>query len=276
MSVFDNTTLLTSDETKLPIILWDDLLSLPTTTVSVSSEDTDFPVVNLLDDATNSKWKQTGSGNSNVDIDFGVSTTLDCVAVLCTRSVEDSEYIRVILRTSVDGVTWNSTGVTAFVYDGCAIITFDPTASRYWQVSINGDVGGMSVDTYVSRLMAGEVLRFPRGVVPPYTPIVDSAEIVSYPRYSRTGQFLKSKTVKMGLTQTLRLGKITEDFFLNSVLPFKDHFEEGKPFFFASSGQDGYRDAAYCWMNNNSPMTAVWNNTTDFRNVTMELAGYAG
>lgn len=106
---------------------------------------------------------------------------------------------------------------------------------------------GVSGACRVGIAWIGPRLIIPGGVTPSYTPIWAAARISKFPGVTRRGHYRGQRIERAGASLSANFMPLTHDFALNSMADFRQHFNEGNAFVWASAPSVFPKDVAYCW-----------------------------
>lgn len=250
----------------LPTILWDNLFE--GATISASTEASNYPKENAISESTVEYWKPTAlpatfTGN------MGSATACDCFAVVGHDLGTKNCTIR--LEVSSDGSTYTTLYGDVLPEDDSPIfILFDSVSYKCWRFSIvSGD------DTpYISVLMIGKRFNFPGGVKPSYTPVWLSQSYELLTANSIGGQFIGNRVIRGGGTTSIDLVALERGFVEDKLLPFRDHYNLGKAFIWASSPYYFPKDVGYVWRIESSTMAPTFDTTGSWMSTSMEVYAY--
>jgi hypothetical protein len=83
-------------------------------------------------------------------------------------------------------------------------------------------------------------------VQPEYTPVWSSLEIVKLGGTSRRGHFFGQRVERRGARMQPNFMPVTHSFALTTMKAFRNHYDEGRPFAWASAPSVFSEDVAYC------------------------------
>ena len=249
----------------LPTILYDDLFSLGT--VSASTEATDYPKENAASEATTSYWQPTALP-AWLEVDHSASTANDCAAIIAHTL--GTNGCTVTLQGSADNVSWSDVTSTTPTDDTTIFLLFTSVSYRYWRIYITGS-GSVP---YIGRFMIGSRFNFPAGVVPPYNPVWLSQTYTLLTATTLGGQFIGNRVLRQGGGTTINLVSLERDFAESNLLPFREHYNLGKAFVWASGPAIFTKDVGYVWRKEGSIMAPTFDQNGSFMSVGMEVYAY--
>jgi hypothetical protein len=88
------------------------------------------------------------------------------------------------------------------------------------------------------------------------------------------GQFLRPKVHKVGGETTINLVSLDRSFAENDLLAFREHYNLGKPFIWASGPSIFTKDVGFVWRKENSVMRPTFDQNGSFMSVNMEVWSY--
>jgi hypothetical protein len=146
---------------------------------------------------------------------------------------------------------------------------FTATSARYWRVSISGGTA-----PYISVIFVGPRFNFPAGVMPPYAPAWLSRDYELLTANTIGGQFIGNRVLRQGGSTVINLVAVSRAFGESTLLPFRDHYNTGKAFVWASGPSIFTKDVAYVWRKENSIMTPTFDQDGIWMRVGMEVYIY--
>jgi hypothetical protein len=251
-----------------PIVLFDN--KVVGATITASSEDLpDGAKENVATTSTFDFW-QPESGTASITFDLGASFLVDTVSIVAHTLGSVSAVVK--LESSTDGSTWVEEAEEEPEDNSTITFLIVGKSRRYWRIST------VSTDAYViGNVLIGKKLVFPAGVRPPYTP-TDMAENVEL-LISETleGQFITNRPLRYGISTEVNLNAVEYGFVEDDLKPFRRHFNDGKPFIWASSPRFLENDTAYVWRRfDGGELRPVFDANGNFMNLSMDLMGYKG
>lgn len=132
------------------------------------------------------------------------------------------------------------------------ITTFSPTSDEPFAIifpdeSRTGFGIGVNGACQIAVAWIGPRLVIPGGVVPDYVPIWAAKRIEKFPGETRRGHFRGQRIERAGASLSAQFMPVTHSFALTSMADFRDHYNEGNAFIWASAPSVFPRDLAYCW-----------------------------
>lgn len=263
MTVYISNTPSNIDE--LPTILYDNLLA--TGTLSASTSAVDYPVANIISEATTEYWQPTATP-SWVQIDKGSAVSFDCAAII--GHTLGSTESTVTLQGSNDGSTWVDISSTTPSDDSLIFFLFNSVSYRYIRLYI----ADSTFYPYVSVFMVGERFTFPYGVIAPYTPTWACKTYQLLTATTVGGQFLGNRIQYTGGETGINLVAVETEFALGDLEPFRNHYNMGLAFVWAMSPVNYDTDVAYVWRKENNTMSPSFDSDGNYMSIGMEVYVY--
>jgi len=249
---------------RLPTILWNNLLLGKTLTAS--SEAVDYPKENIRTENTVKSWRPTALP-ATLSVDLGASTSVDSFAIVGHDCGTRGNTI--LLQSSSDNFTW-TTRCTVVPTDNTTILgLFTSFSERYWRISISGG----TVPT-ISVFMLCQRFNLPAGVKPPYTPLWLAQDFDLLTGMTMGGQFLGNRVLRKGGRTNISLVSLETNFVESNLVGFRNHYNSGKAFVFASSPQSFTKDVGYVWRTEGGVMSPTFDETGSWMSVSMEVYSY--
>lgn len=257
-----------TEDTTLPTVLWDNLLSYSTVTLTASTSDTLGPVANCVTESTYDYWKPTAIP-AWVQGDLGSSKKVNSVALI--GHTLGSCGATVYLQSSPDGTTWTTRSTSMTPTDDSPILAiFTDLSARYWRVYISA----ATTTPVIGIVMLGEKFVFPAGVMPSYTPIWQAQTVELLQSMSLSGQFMGNRVIRQGAETSINLVSFSRTFAEVDLQPFKAWYNGGHAFVWASGPSIFTKDVGYCWRKPNAEMKPTFTETGSWVRVTMEVEAY--
>jgi hypothetical protein len=242
--------------------------------------------VNVATTSTFDFWEPDSiSGFQPLDIDLGAPRQVDTV-VINAHSIHSSNVILWLSR-STDGINYTSYGginrdsganLGDTEDDSTICILIPSVSARYWRVAVQAR--GFSAPNSVpiiGNVLIGERLIFPAGVRPPYTPTHMAETVELLLSETMGGQFITNRPLRYGIETSISLNAVEYGFVEDQLMGFKKHYNDGRPFVWASSPRFVERDVAYVWRDSDAgTLSPTFDSNGNFMNLSMEVKGYKG
>lgn len=224
----------------LPIVLYDNLVSV--SNIAATYEDSDYPVTNLANAATELLWK---SGDTS---DGYLTITLDGTIAINAMGVARHNWGSGLVVASVEGDT--GSGFVEIVAeqqlgdDSPALFVFE---SDYY-TSIRFKLQPDAVEPQAAVVYAGAALTFPRSVPIGHKPLKYSRNRQLLNVQAMSGDFLGNITLSQNLSSNFDVKLLDGTWWWTYGQPFIDVCRE--PFFLAWRPDTRPLDVAYAWATN--------------------------
>lgn len=255
-----------SDIDELPTILYDNLMA--TGILSASSSATDYPVANVVSEATTEYWKPVSIVTSWVMVDFSSTTVTNCAAIVGHNLGMVGAIV--ILQGSDDGTTFTNIKSVEPEDDSTIMFVFKDIGYRYYRFYFTS----ASDSPFISVLMLGNRFTFPYGIKAPYTPTWACKTYQLLTATTVGGQFLGNRVQYTGGETKINLVPVETDFAANNLEDFRDHYNKGLAFVWAASPIHFPKDVAYVWRKENSTMSPTFDDNGNYMSIGMEVYVY--
>lgn len=247
-----------------PMVLWENEL-LSATSVVATTEATDAPVENLLTDSTWDFWKPT-STTATVTATFPSSINITAIGIAAHNLGS--------LGATVNFKRGNTTIATITPTDDTPIIMLvSSTAYTIWRIEVTGSSAPVSIGS----LFFGSPLVFESGIVPSYNPLWMAENIELLQNQSLGGQFFQNRVIRKSAEGSVQLNILDRSFVEGDAFQnFRNHYNDGKTFFWAAGPSVFDKDAAYVRRTSGGEMKPSFNDNGIFYNVNMQLEAYVG
>jgi hypothetical protein len=233
-----------SDRLDAPIILWQSLVSADTLTVS--SEDDDYPASNMATDPTIEYWRAATTGPVTIDVDVS-GHEVDAIAFARHNFGSTHATLTIEALVSVDG------GPDEWVLlieeqmpgnDGPLLFRFEKLFALILRVTISGGTAAPSAAV----CYAGELLVMPHGISEGHVPLDQAHETQVVNGRSEAGDFLGRIITGQNASTSAQFEMLPIDWYYAVMEPFVARGMTG-PFFFAWLPKDRPQDVGYAWLN---------------------------
>ena len=144
-------------------------------------------------------------------------------------------------------------------------------SSTEWRLRVSGVSSTMP---YIGVFILGNPLTFPGGVMPPYTPIWQAQKVDLLVAKTLGGQFMGNRILRQGAETSISLVSFSKTFGEVDLQPFKEWYNAGHAFVWASGPSEFDKDVGYVWRKANAEMRPTFTETGSWIKVTMEVEGY--
>lgn len=250
---------------EMPMVLFENYLS--TGTLSASTEASDGAKENIADESTADFWTPTALP-AWIETDAGSAVTVDCAAIVAHTLGSEGATVEV---QYYNGSGWTTVASVTPTDDEIILVLFGEETRQRWRFYITGTtVPSIGVG------MIGQRFVFESNVVAPYTPIKMSEEIELLTSVTLGGNFLGNRVRRTGARTTVAFAPALATWVRGTLEPFRQHFNNGQPFVFASSPTFVPNDAAYCFRSDRAqPMNPTFAQDGLFMSFSMDVDAYA-
>jgi hypothetical protein len=249
---------------RLPTILWNNLLLGKTLTAS--TEAVNYPKENIRTENTVKSWRPTALP-ATLSVDLTASTAVDSFALVGHDCGTKGNTIE--LQSSPNNSIW-TTRCTVVPTDNTTILgLFASFSARYWRINISGGTAPT-----ISVFMLSQRFNMPAGVKPPYTPVWLAQDFDLLTGMTMGGQFLGNRVLRKGGRTAISLVALETNFVSTTLQPFREHYNSGKAFVFASSPSVFAKDVGYVWRTEGNVMSPSFDDNGNWMSVAMEVYSY--
>jgi len=247
-------------------ILYENLFH--TGTVTASTEAADGEAANAANEPTWDFWTPTAVP-AWIKVDAGSTVSCDAAAVAAHDIGSTGATVQV--QSSPDDATWTTQGSVAPTDDSVIIILFPSVSARYWRLRVIDAVASIGV-AYI-----GSRLTFTRSVLSGHVALNNAKRVELMNTTTIGGQFLGNRIRRIGAETSVNFGLVDTGFADGDFAPFKDWYNDGHAFFFASSPLVWPDDVGYCWRPEGaSEIRPVYEEGGLLTNLSMDVAAYVG
>jgi len=248
----------------LPTILYNNLFAQGT--LAASTEAAGYPKENAITENTIKFWKPTALP-ATISVDLGSAKSVDSFSIVAHDCGAKGNTI--LLQSSPDNSTW-TTRCTVVPTDNTTILgLFTSVSARYWRLSISGGTA-----PNIGVVMMTARFNMPAGVKPPYLPIWLSHQYELLTANTLGGQFMGNRILRKAGKTNIALVALERGFVESNLVAFREHFNSGKAFVFASSPSNFTKDAGYVWRTESSLISPVFDNSGNWMSTSMEVYCY--
>jgi hypothetical protein len=249
-------------------ILYDNAFHDPTAVITASTATADGQPQNATNEATWDFWVPTAVP-ATLKLDAGAPIMCNAAAVAAHNLGTVGATIQV--QSSPDDATWTTRGSEVPTDDGVVIILFPDTTAQYWRLRITNAVASIGV------AFIGTRLKFANSVLSGHVGLNNAKRVELLNATSIGGQFLGNRIRRVGAETTVNFGLVDTTFADGDFSPFKDWYNDGHAFFFASSPSVWPDDIGYCWRPEGAgEIRPVYEEGGLLTNLSMDVAAYVG
>lgn len=207
---------------------------------------------NALTDTTYDYWQQDQFSNTSIVKD-GAFASRKASALGVSGHTLGSTGSTLRLEVSEDLISWS--GVIAAqspITDDDLIILFPEVTATHWRVRFGG-----GYNTIVSNIKLGIPLVFPCTPIDDYTPVHHSRRYKKEFNTSIKGHLLGNRVQSSGFETSCDFPLINRAFVDGPLLGFEDHYNRGRPFFYAGWPNGKPQDMGYAWASSDEATVSV-------------------
>lgn len=246
----------------LPTVLFDNLF----TKGPISGGGGPFPPINATTEDTVTFWGPTGLP-TNMVVDLGTPAPANACAIVGHNCGTRGNTL--LVQTSVNNSTWVTVASLTPTDNSTILLLFPTVSSRYWRLNVTGGVAPI-----ISVVLLGQRFNFPAGIRPPYKPVWLSQTYEMLTSTTLGGQFVGNKIQEIGGETQINLVSFERKFAEETLLPFRQHYNLGKAFVFASGPSVFTKDVGYVWRKENSIMAPVFDQNGSWLSASMDVYCY--
>lgn len=251
---------------ELPTILWDNLFTKGSVFLQAGEDSIAFPGFNATTEDTVTFWQPT-TLPAWLAVDMGTAVTADSAAIVGHNCFTKGNTV--FIESSTNNTTWTTRATETPTDNSTLLFLFNPVSARYWRVRISsGTVPTISV------AIIGPRFNFPAGIRPPYKPVWLSQSYELTTNMTIGGQFVGNKVQEIGGETQINLVSFERGFAESDLLPFRNHYNLGRAFVFASGPAIFNKDVGYVWRKENSIMAPTFDQNGSWMSASMEVYCY--
>lgn len=246
-------------DTDRPFVMFDNILARATTVTATAGDG-----LSAIGEDTFDFW-QPATDPGSLTATFAVATSAEALAVtghnlgtalgtLTLRLWDGAEYITVAAVTPTTNAPF--------------VILFPAVATTQWHVVLSG-----STTAYVSSLVLGTRLVIPGYVAAPYVPSWAARKVEILGGVSRGGQFLGQRVQRLGAEFEVGFTPFEREWVSDTARAFMAHYNDGRPFVFASGPDEFPEDVAYCWRNGEE-LRPAYRDDSDLMDLGLSVSAY--
>lgn len=213
------------------------------TTVTATSDQTDFEKENAYDWNLYTAWKPTGNGQSFLMASFSSAQTVNYFCLFGHNLHDLGGDVNLEYSTN-GGSTWNdATSANAPTSGRVIFETFDDITAADWRVVVHGKGAGSPI---VSFAAFGEAVALPVGMRKGFTPPNFAAVNKYTNQTTEAGVPLPRTLLRRAAAFTIKLTNLDPAWVRSTFAAFLSHAEV-KPFIFSWDSVAHTTEAAFCW-----------------------------
>lgn len=243
---------------------------VPTSTVTFSSEQAEYPADAIQRETTFERWQPTGTTSEYLVIDQGASGVGAASYLGIAAHTLGSAGATVEIAHSVDNSSYTVVETLEPANNGAIMFIFPEVESRYWRVR----VVTASFAPEIGVVYIGSVLEMQRPIYGGHSPITLSRQTERRPTKSQKGQWLGVSLVRHGLQSSYNWKHLTAAWYRSTFDPFVQA-ARSKPFFIAWRPADYPQEVVYGWLPPSNDIQPSNMGIRDLMDVSMSVEGYA-
>ena len=240
-----------------PCVLFDNALSRATVTANAGVP------LNAVSPETFDFW-QPGQATNTLTAVLPAAEWCDALAVVAHNFGTAGSTITV---QNWDGSAWLTIGAVTPPDDQPFLILWEPRNASEWRVQIT------QTTAFVGVLTLGRRLIIPGYVAAPYVPAWGAQRIEVLGGVSRGGQFLGQRIVRAGADFQVSFTPFDIEWVSDDARAFMRHYNEGRPFMWASSPSEFPEDVAYCWRAGEE-LRPTFRDDSDLMDLSLSVSAY--
>lgn len=207
-------------------------------TVTAGSTAAGYAPENVRDPATWNSWR-SGSSDRYITFDYGAAVDIDSVGVAAHNIFSSGTTFRI--EYSSDGSSFTTLVTQTLTSNDDILFLFQKQTYRYWRFTLPVAAANIGV------IQAGKRIVFPYAPLDDYVPIYYGRTYTKLRNESLRGQLLGNRVIAAGATTEVDLGPLSRKWVDDNVKSFKNHYDQGGTFFYASCPSKYPQDMGYCW-----------------------------
>lgn len=217
-----------------PMVAYRNLLAEGTLTSGTSP--TTNPRANAVTESTFDFWGADATPDT-LQTTLGAAASAD-VCFIAAHSIGSSGGSLTVQY--YDGAAWQDIATVTPTDDQPFAVVFPSISATGWGISVTGlpEIGVAWI---------GPRLVIPGGVVPDYAPIWAARRVTKMAGTSRRGQWFGQRIERTGASMSAQFMPLDHDFALNDMESFRNRYNDGHAFVWASAPSVFPADVAYCW-----------------------------
>lgn len=220
-----------------PMVLFDNVLARGA--FAWSSQTADGFAANALGPQTFDYWTPT-SGNGSISVTLGAAEACDCAAVVAHDLGTKGSTVHLEYRTGT--AAWTALASATPTDDSTLLLIGPPVVADQWRLRVAG-----ASPPSLGVVMIGRRQVWRVGVTGGYVALPKAKRVELLTSTSRGGQFLGNRIVREEASTDIGLSSADRDWVNGALEAFRIHYDEGKPFIWASDPGGDPDDVGYCW-----------------------------
>jgi hypothetical protein len=220
------------------------------------------PRANAAEEETASFWGATGA--DTLAVTLGAAEAADLLMVAAHELWSDGRSLTLQYH---NGAAWVTIATVTPDTDHPFMILFPRVTATQWRVTLSGA-------SLIGVLFLGPRVIIPGGVVPGYTEVWASRETTKLGGGTRSGHWLGQRVEKVTAQLAPTLMPIDYAFARDTLAGFRDHYNEGRAFVWASAPAVFPYDVAYAWATDNATFQPVPHAGGELCDLSLKMVAY--
>lgn len=201
--------------------------------ITADAEDADYPVTNLVNPQTWSKWKSDSTDPQYVELSVDGDAMTDGIGIVGHNFGSGRIGVTIEGITADDGASWEVIGELSPGDDSPILAQVEPNHYAGIRLYLEPD----AVPPEAAVIYAGPTLRVIEGVPPGHVPLPQAREIDMLSGLSEAGDFVGDVITSRRLASSVEFRGLNWEWYIARLQPILD---ARKPFFFSwSPGRTG-------------------------------------
>lgn len=206
--------------------------------LSWSSQTADGFASNALGPQTYDYWTPAAMPAT---LQVSLSVARECNAMAIVAHNLGSKGATVIVE-HMEGVSWSEDLRHSPKDDSAILMIWNGAVAASWRLRVTGPAAPS-----IGVVMLGKRLTIRSGVLTGYVALPHARRADLMTSTSMGGQFLGNRIKRRGAETAIEFADLPREFVDGALAPFRDHFDSGQPFIWASDPKGDKRDVGYCW-----------------------------
>lgn len=225
-----------------PFLAWENLAATAELTGNLAAGSSRY---NAVSGTTYDYWL-TGFGAPNMTAVFPEPVNISFAALAAHNLASVGASVRV-QRSINAGANWTDAGAGLLTPTDNSPLAWRMRTSgneaTHWRFSITGGTGPVAVGV----LFLGNDLIVPQRIYQRFNPVIEANEVDLQSNVSMGGNLLGSSVTRRGASLSAEFEHLPATWVRGPARPFREHFNDGRGFFFGWRPQKYPEDLYYCW-----------------------------
>lgn len=231
-------------------------------TIASATLPTGAPRANAVTQDTSEFWAPTTTDTLRCTLGSAQTAAICFIAAHTLGSLG-----RTLTVERFNGTVWQTIGTVAPANNRPFALIFPDESNTGYGIGVNGAC-------QIGIAWIGPRLVIPGGVVPEYTPVWAAEKFEKSPAITRRGHFRGQRYERAGASLSAQLMPIPHSFALTDMEGFRNRFNLGDSFVWASAPSVFPRDIAYCWADQDKTLAMSIRAAGQLVNLSMQMEAY--